>query len=73
VESRVEGEIDLRGILGLSDQVRNGYEGIRISFDVAGDAPPEKLRGIVEQAFARSAVFDVLTNGVPIDVNIATH
>lgn len=73
VESRVEGDIDLRGILGLSDTVRNGYDRIRISFDIAGDASPEKLREIVEQAFARSAVFDVLTNGVPVDVNIATH
>lgn len=72
VESRVEGDIDLRGILGLSNQVRNGYEGIRISFDIAGDAPPEKLRQIVEQSIARSAVFDVLTNGVPVNVTIAT-
>jgi uncharacterized OsmC-like protein len=70
VESRVEGDIDLRGILGLSDQVRNGYERIRISFDIAGDAPPEKLREIVQQACDRSAVFDVLTNGVPVDVTI---
>ena len=70
VESRVEGDIDLRGILGLSDQVRNGYERIRISFDIAGDAPPEKLREIVQQACDRSAVFDVLTNGVPVDVSI---
>ena len=73
VESRVEGDIDLRGILGLSDEVRNGYERIRVSFDIAGDAPPEKLRAIVEQAFARSAVFDVLTNGIPVDVSITSH
>jgi uncharacterized OsmC-like protein len=73
VESRVEGDIDLRGILGLSDQVRNGYERIRISFDIAGDASAEKLRGIVEQGVARSAVFDVLTSGVPVDVSITTH
>ena len=52
VESRVEGDIDLRGILGLSDEVRNGYERIRITFDIAGDAPPEKLREIVEQSRA---------------------
>lgn len=70
VESRVEGDIDLRGILGLSDEVRNGYQNIRIAFDIAGDAPPEKLREIVEQSRARSAVFDVLTNGVPVDVSI---
>lgn len=73
VESRVEGDIDLQGVLGLSDKVRNGYERIRISFDIAGDAPPEKLREIVEQSRARSAVFDVLTNGVPVDVSINTR
>ena len=73
VESRVEGDIDLRGILGLSETVRNGYERIRVSFDIKGDAPPEKLRQIVEQACARSAVFDVLTSGVPVDVSIAAH
>jgi len=73
VESRVEGDIDLRGLLGLSDTVRNGYEGIRISFDIAGDAPAEKLRQIVEQSRARSAVFDVLTNGVPVEFSINTR
>ena len=73
VESQVEGDIDLEGILGLSDTVRNGYERIRITFTIAGDAPPEKLRAIVEQSRARSAVFDVLTNGVPIDVSINTR
>jgi uncharacterized OsmC-like protein len=70
VESRVEGEIDLRGILGLSDTVRNGYKRIRISFDIAGDAPPQKLREIVEQSRARSAVYDVFTNGVPVEVAV---
>ena len=73
VESQVEGDIDLRGILGLSDEVRNGYERIRISFTIAGDAPPEKLREIVEQSRARSAVFDVLQNGVPVDITINTR
>ena len=73
VESRVEGDIDLQGILGLSDTVRNGYERIRVNVTVTGDAPPEKLRQIVEQSRARSAVFDVLTNGVPVDVSINTR
>ena len=70
VESRVEGEIDLRGILGLSDTVRNGYKRIRISFEIAGDAPPQKLREIVEQSRARSAVYDVFTNVVPVEVAV---
>jgi len=73
VESHVEGEIDLQGLLGISDTVRNGYERIRISFTIAGDAPPEKLREIVEQSRARSAVFDVLTNGVPVDITVNTR
>jgi uncharacterized OsmC-like protein len=73
VESQVEGDIDLSGILGLSAKVRNGYERIRVSFTIAGDAPPERLREIVEQSRARSAVFDVLTNGVPVDVYVNTR
>jgi uncharacterized OsmC-like protein len=72
VESRVEGDIDLRGVLGLSDEVRNGFEQIRVSFRVRGDAPPAELRKLVEQAVARSAVYDVLTHGVPISVDVAT-
>jgi uncharacterized OsmC-like protein len=70
VESRVEGDIDLRGILGLSQSVRNGYSRIRATFTIKGDAPEEKLRQIVEQSRARSAVFDVLSNGVPIDLAV---
>ena len=68
VESTVEGDIDLRGILGLSDQVPKGYREMRVNFRVKGDAAPEKLEEIVEQAKARSAVFDVLTNGTVVRV-----
>ena len=53
VESRVEGDIDLRGILGLSDEVRNGFEQIRVSFRVRGDASPEELQRLVQQAGQR--------------------
>ena len=70
VSSTVEGDIDLLGVLGLSDSVRNGYQRIRISFDVKGDAPAEKLRQLVEQSRARSAVYDVLTSGVPVEVSV---
>jgi uncharacterized OsmC-like protein len=72
VESSLEGDINLLGILGLSNEVRNGYEQIRISFKIKGDAPEEKLRQIVEQSRNRSAVYDVLTKGtlVSIAVNV---
>lgn len=70
VESTVEGDIDLQGILGLSDEVRNGYQGIRVNFKVKGDAPAEKLEQIVEQSRKRSAVYDALTNGTPITITV---
>ena len=70
VESRIEGDINLLGIFGMSKDVRNGYQGIRASFSIKGDAPPEKLQEIVEQSRARSAVFDVLTNGVPVSLSV---
>jgi uncharacterized OsmC-like protein len=70
VESTIEGDIDLLGILGLSDDVRNGYEGIRVTFKLKGDAPEEKLREIVEQSRKRSAVYDVLRNGTPIAIAV---
>jgi uncharacterized OsmC-like protein len=70
VESTVEGDINLLGLLGLSSDVRNGYNQIRVSFKIAGDAPPEMLREIVERSRARSAVFDVLTNPVPVDIAV---
>lgn len=70
VTSTIEGNMNLQGILGLSEEVRNGYEKIRVSFVIQGDAPAAKLREIVEQARARSAVFDVLTNGVAIELTV---
>jgi uncharacterized OsmC-like protein len=68
VESTLEGDMDVRGALGLSDEVRNGFTKIRVSFKVRGDASPGKLREVVERAKARSAVFDMVTNGVPVEV-----
>ncbi|HEX6418278.1 MAG TPA: OsmC family protein [Acidimicrobiales bacterium] len=70
VESTVEGDIDLQGILGLSDQVRNGFEGIRVSFSIEGKASEEQLRRVVEQSRSRSAVYDIVTNGVPVSVDV---
>jgi len=71
VESRLEGDMDVRGALGLSNEVRNGFDQIRVSFEVEGDATPEKLRELVERAKARSAVFDMVTNGVDVQVGAA--
>lgn len=71
VEATVEADIDLLGLLGLDDSVRNGYQGIRVRFEIEGDADTDTLRDVVERSVARSAVFDVLTNGVPVTVEVA--
>jgi len=70
VESTIVGDIDLRGILGLSNEVRNGYQSIRVHFRIEGDASAEDLQRIVEQSRARSAVYDVVTRGVPVDITV---
>ena len=70
VESSVEGDIDLQGILGLDPAVRNGFQAVRIAFRVEADASDEVIAQIVEQSVARSAVFDVLTNGIPVEVAV---
>ena len=72
------GRVDARGRHGRagrarsSDDYRNGFEQIRVCFRVEGDAPEEKLREVVERAQQRSAVFDMVTNGVPVTVDVAT-
>jgi uncharacterized OsmC-like protein len=70
VESTVEGDIDLQGILGLSKEVRNGFQAVRVTFRVAADCPDEQISSLVAQSQARSAVFDVLTNGCPVTVSV---
>lgn len=68
VESIVEGDIDLRGMLGLDDTIRNGFSGVRATFRIQGDGSPDELASIVEKSKSRSAVFDVLTNGIAVGV-----
>ena len=70
VHSTVYGDIDLNGILGLDSEVRNGYQNITVKFTVKGDAPAEKLRALVAQSQARSAVYDVITHGVPVTIEV---
>ena len=73
VTSTVEGDINLLGILGLSDgSVRNGYEQIKVTVHIEGDADDETLRELVNQSRRRSAVYDVLTNPTPVVVDVVT-
>ncbi len=70
VESVVTGDIDLVGLLGIDPTVRNGYQAIEVSLTIEGDASAEELRKVVERSVARSAVFDMLTNGTKVSVDI---
>ena len=71
VRCKVEGDIDLRGILGIDSSVRSGFRDIRVVFEVDGDASAEKLASLVEQSRQRSAVFDVLSHGTQVRVEVA--
>ena len=73
VESTIEGDLDVQGALGTNtEDYRNGYERIRMTVTISGDAPPEKLRQVVQRGTDRSVVFDSIANGVPISVDVIT-
>jgi uncharacterized OsmC-like protein len=71
VESTLTGDMDVRGCLGVDEEPRNGFERIGVSFRISGETSDEKLREVVERAKARSAVYDMVTNGVPVAVDVA--
>jgi len=68
VESTLEGDMDVRGALGISDAYRNGFERVRVNFHIEGEAPAERLQELVNRAQQRSAVFDMVSHGVPVTV-----
>ena len=69
VESKLEGKMDIRGILGIDSDVRNGYDDIKVTFKIDADATQQEIEALVAQSQKRSAVFDALTN--PTDVTVA--
>ena len=68
VESSFEGDIDLHGFLDLDENVRKGYQGIRVTFKVKAAVGDEQLQQLVELGTGHSPVFDSLTRGVPVSV-----
>jgi uncharacterized OsmC-like protein len=68
VSSTLEGTLDARGATGIDTSYRNGFDRIRVSFSIKGDAPREVLEEIVERAKARSVVYDIVSNPVAVDV-----
>jgi uncharacterized OsmC-like protein len=68
VESQLEGDLDLHGFLGMSDDVRNGYQRVRVTFRVKADATDEQITELGRLAQARSPVFDIVSHPVPVTV-----
>jgi len=67
----VEGDMDLYGILGIDGDVRNGFSGIRVSYDIDADAKREDIEALVAQSQKRSAVYDIVTN--PTNVTVVVN
>jgi uncharacterized OsmC-like protein len=70
IESRFEGDIDVQGFLGLSDRVRNGYQQIRVTFDIRGNLTDEQKQELL-MFTKNSPVYDVVTNGTQVVVELA--
>jgi uncharacterized OsmC-like protein len=68
VKATLEAGMDLQGILGIDENVRNGFDGIKVHYEIEADATEDEIRALVAQSQKRSAVFDIITN--PTDVSV---
>ena len=68
VTATIEGAMDVRGILGIDSDVRNGFSKIKVSYKIDADATPDEIKALVAQSQKRSAVYDIITN--PTDVSV---
>lgn len=70
IESCLEGDIDVKGFLGLDESVRNGYQNIRVKFKIEGDLTEEERKTLLSYAY-KSPVFDIVTNKVPVALDLS--
>jgi uncharacterized OsmC-like protein len=70
VTATLEGGMDIQGILGIDSDVRNGFDGIKISYKIDADATPDELKALVAQSQKRSAVYDIVTNPTNVTVEV---
>lgn len=70
VNATVTGDMDIQGIMGIDRDVRNGFTGITVSYEIDADASPEEIEGIVTQSQRRSAVYDAVSNPTSIKVEV---
>jgi uncharacterized OsmC-like protein len=71
VKATLEGDMDLQGILGIDSGVRNGFDGIKVHYEIDADASKEDIAALVAQSQKRSAVFDIITNPTDVSVTVA--
>jgi len=71
VEAKLEGTMDIQGILGIDSDVRNGYDDIKVTFNIDADASKEEIEALVAQSQKRSAVYDIVTNPTNVSVVVA--
>ena len=71
VKAMIEAGMDMQGILGIDSEVRNGFDGIKVTFDIDADATREEIEALVAQSQRRSAVFDIVTNPTNVAVEVA--
>ncbi len=70
VSATIEGSMDIQGILGMDSDVRNGFDGIKVTYTIDADATPEEIRALVAQSQKRSAVYDIITNPTNVFVEV---
>jgi len=70
VQASIEGKMDVQGILGIDVDVRNGFDGIRVHYDIDADATPYEIKALVAQSQKRSAVFEIVTNPTNVTVEV---
>ena len=70
VQATIEGGMDIQGILGIDSDVRNGFDDIKVTYDIKADATPEEIKAIVAQSQKRSAVYDIVTNPTNVTVEV---
>ena len=71
VRATLEGTMDLQGIMGIDPDVRNGFDAVKVKYDIDADATPEDIQALVAQSQKRSAVFDIITNPTNVSVEVA--
>ena len=70
VSATIEGAMDLQGILGIDSDVRNGFSGIKVTYDIDADATRDEIKALIAQSQKRSAVYDIITNPTNVTVEV---